>query len=829
MIGLVLSTLRHRKAGFAGAFLALFCAAALVCACGILLDTGLRGTIAPERYAGAPVLVTGDQYVHQDKIKKHKVKHKAKALAERAWLPVATADRLRGVPGVRSVVTEVTFPAEVPGATPGSSWGHGWESAALTPFTFAAGRAPSAAGEVVVDAATARTAHLRVGSRLPVSSPIATGAYRVVGVTREALPHQAAVFFSTGEARRLAGRPGAVSAIGVFPAAGESGTSTVAKSVTAAVRGTTATVHTGGDRGRTEFWDAEKARIKLISMGGALGGTALLVAILVVAGTFALSIQQRQREIALLRAVAATPRQIRRMIGREALIVSVGAGALGAAVGPLLGLWLRDRFRALGALPPTLNLVISPFPLFAAVLAAVVAAWAAARLSARRSARIRPVEALGEAALSGPRTGAARILAGLACLAGGVVLTLVLSSLNTEAASSPVTMLTAIVWTVAVALLAPIVARTAAALWGTLLRLSPVGGHLAAANLRTRSRIVGSVIAPLTLMVGLTGTILFAQTTMGHAATAQADAGTVADHVLGPKVPAAAAAALRHTDGVTTVTEVLHSTVRVGLANYGVQGVTPAGLSRTMNLDVRSGSLNGLDAGTIAVSGTAADRLGVHVGDTIRMTLGDGTPFAPRVIAVYGRGLGFGDLTVAHDLLAAHVDDPRADTVLVAGPAGADALRSAVRHYPAVTVLDQATLSKDRAAAGAEVNYVAMGLIIAFTAIAVVNTLAMATADRARELALLRLVGTTRRQVMRMLRWETLAVVATAVVLGTAVTLITLTALATGMIGSAAPYVPPVPYLAVIGGAAALAVLATVLPARLALATRPADLIGSRA
>ncbi|GAA4619817.1 FtsX-like permease family protein [Actinoallomurus vinaceus] len=822
MLGLVLTTLRHRKAGFAGAFLALFCAAALVCACGALLETGLRGTIAPERYAGAPILVTGDQYVHQDKVKKGKVKHKAKGLAERAWLPAATADRLRAVPGVRSVVTEVTFPAEIPGAAPESSLGHGWESAALTPFTLAAGRAPSAADEVVIDAATARTARLHVGSRVPVTSAVSTGARRVVGVTREALPHQTAIFFSTDEARRLAGRSGAVSAIGVFPA-----TTDAAGRVAAALKGTSATVHTGADRGRAEFWDAEKARIKLISMGGALGGTSLLVAILVVAGTFALSIQQREREIALLRAVAATPRQIRRMIGREALIVSLGAGALGAAAGPLLALWLRDRFRALGALPSTLNLVLSPFPMFAAVLAAVVAAWAAARLSARRSARIRPVEALGEAAIS-RRTGPFRIVAGLAFLVGGVVLTLVLSSLNTEAASSPVTMLTAIVWTVAVSLLAPVIARVTVTLLGPPLRTSPIGGHLAAANLRSRSRLVGSVLAPLTLLVGLTCTILFAQTTMGHAATEQANAGTVAAHVLGPKVPAAAADALRRTRGVTAVTEVVHSTVRVGLENYGVQGVTPTGLIRTMNLDVRAGSPARLDSGTVAVSETAAARLGVHVGDQIRMTLGDGTPFAPRVVAVYGRGLGFGDLTVAHDLLAAHVDDPRADTVLVAGHAGADALRSAVRPYPGVAVLDQTAVTRARATANAEVNYVAMGLIIAFTGIAVVNTLAMATADRTREFALLRIVGTTRRQVMRMLRWETLVVVSTAVALGTVVALVTLAAFAAGMVGSAAPYVPPVTFLGVIGTASALALIATVLPARLALAARPADVIGSR-
>jgi putative ABC transport system permease protein len=247
-----------------------------------------------------------------------------------------------------------------------------------------------------------------------------------------------------------------------------------------------------------------------------------------------------------------------------------------------------------------------------------------------------------------------------------------------------------------------------------------------------------------------------------------------------------------------------------------------------MNLDVRAGSPARLDAGTVAVSATAAARLGVHVGDQVRMTLGDGTPFAPRVVAVYGRGLGFGDLTVAHDLLAAHVDDPRADTVLVAGPAGADALRSAVRSYPGVAVLDQAAVTQARATANAEVNYVAMGLIIAFTGIAVVNTLAMATADRTREFALLRIVGTTRRQVMRMLRWETLVVVSTAVALGTVIALVTLASFAAGMVGSAVPYVPVVTFLGVIGTASVLALIATVLPARLALAARPADVIGSR-
>lgn len=68
----------------------------------------------------------------------------------------------------------------------------------------------------------------------------------------------------------------------------------------------------------------------LISLSGTLGATAVLVAMLVVSGTFGLSVQQRYREIALLRAVAATPGQIRAMIGREALLLGVLAGVAGA-------------------------------------------------------------------------------------------------------------------------------------------------------------------------------------------------------------------------------------------------------------------------------------------------------------------------------------------------------------------------------------------------------------------------------------------------------------------------------------------------------------------
>ncbi|NUR83774.1 MAG: ABC transporter permease, partial [Nonomuraea sp.] len=328
MFSFAWKTLRHRRAAFAGSFVALLFAAALVTACGMLLETGLRGTVATERYAGTPVVVAGDQFVREVK---SSGKEKAKELPERRWIPASLAADLAGRPGVTKVVSEVTFPFA--GFT-----AHGWESAGLTPFTLARGRAPRADGEVVVDAANA-------GAKIP--------GYRVVGVTAQTLPSQRTLFFSPGEARRLAGHPGMVAAIGVFPAVD--------------VKAEGALTYTGEERGALEFQDAESARIKLISLGGALAGTSLLVAILVVVGTFALSIQQRMRELAMLRAVAATPKQIRKLIGGEALLVSALAGVIGAGVGIGIGFWLRSRFVALGAMPENLGLVVSPFPAVAAM------------------------------------------------------------------------------------------------------------------------------------------------------------------------------------------------------------------------------------------------------------------------------------------------------------------------------------------------------------------------------------------------------------------------------------------------------------------------------
>lgn len=839
MLRYALRSVRARTGGFAGAFVALMCAAALVTACGTLLETGLRGTVRTERYAAAPIVVSADQDVHQTTVThkkgKTKVKHKAKPIAERAWLPAGAAGTVRTVPGVARVISDLTFPA-VPLTASGTggrpAYGHGWDSAALTPYRLTAGTAPRRTGDLVVDRALADRARLRPGDRLTVQSTQAPRTYRVCGIATPAHPvrHQTALFFSAAEAARLAAHPGRITALGVVPARGAD-PARLKSAIAGALGGLGARdggpvrVTSGAERGPVEFLDAARARVQLVSMGGAMGGTALLVAVLVVVGTFALTVQQRHRELALLRAIAATPRQVRRMLGREALLIGAAAGVLGSLAGVPLGGWLYGRFVGLGAVPATLDRAVGVVPPLAGVVLTVLGAWAAARVAARRIARIRPTEALAEAGEARTRLGAGRVLAGVGCLAGGGALVAVLGRLRTEPAATPVTFLAVIVFACAVALLGPLLVRAAAAVLAAPLRLTGHGGRLATANLRGNAARTASVVTPLTLMIGMTCTVLFAQPTLGAAARAEVGEGTRADWVLtasGPGVPAQAAQRLRAAGDVAT--EVVRSTVRVGLDSYPAQGVTPAGLTRTWDPDVTEGSLKGLDEHGAAVSRLAADRLHLRPGSPLRLTLGDGTPATLTVVAVYARGLGFGDLTLAHDLVARHVDDPLASAVLVATGRTERQLARAVRDFPGVRVLAPAAADELQAArqrAHAEVDYLAMGLVLAFTAIAVVNTLAMSVSARVREFALLRLAGATRRQVLRMLCTEALSVVLLAAALGSGIALAVLTAFSVGMTGGAAPAVEPLGYTAVVAAAGLLALVATTLPGRIALRPRP--------
>jgi putative ABC transport system permease protein len=176
--------------------------------------------------------------------------------------------------------------------------------------------------------------------------------------------HQTAVFLTDGEAARLAGHTGQVDAIGVLAGPGFG-----VSSLRVAAPG--ASVLTGAARGQAEYPGFERTRTPLIPVTAAFGGLAMFIAMFVVASTMGLSIQQREREIALLRAVAATPGQIRRLIAWETALIGVIGSAAGIWPGFVLGRALTHALVRHGIAPP--DYVVSAAWLPAAALAEV---WA---------------------------------------------------------------------------------------------------------------------------------------------------------------------------------------------------------------------------------------------------------------------------------------------------------------------------------------------------------------------------------------------------------------------------------------------------------------------
>jgi putative ABC transport system permease protein len=857
MIILALRTLRARAGGFAGTFVALLLASTMLGTCGVLLESGLRATPPAERYAGASVVVAGPD---RTGIRVHTAgggdRTASQPLTERVHVPERLRERIAAVPGADGVVADIGFPARVVGGGAAAAdgppqLGHNWSGARLGPFTLVAGHAPRDAEDVVLDRDLARRSGVGAGDTVTLATRSAPGRYRVAGVVEPGpgvrTARQSVLFFTDATAARLAGHPGAVDAFGV-PAAGSGpAADELADRIRTALDDPSLSVRTGEGRGRAEFLDTVATGSTLTLLAGSFGGTVFLVAVLVVASTLALSVQHRKREVALLRAVGATPGQVRRMIGLEATAVAVVAGVLGWPLVPAVVRWMRDRFAGHGIVPPGFEPVIGPLPAAGALVVTVLTALVAAVSASRRASRIRPTEALGEAAVERPVLGRGRAITGvvLLVLSLGAFAT-GLSQRGDFATLANLANTLVLLLVITLAVLGPAVARMAMRLLGPVMRMSRVGGHLAAANTRANAVRLAGAVTPLVLAVSFAATVVFAQTTALDAAARQTRAGTVADHVLASPhgLPPEVAERARRLPGVKAATALVRSKVVARSRQMGsesaislsAQGVSPRGLRHTLDLDVREGGTTRLGPGTVAVSTTAASWLGVGLGDTAELRLGDGTPVRAKVVAVYGRGLGFADLTLAHEQLLPHTTAGMDETVLVRGAPGVSGTRLAAEltalagRYPGTGVEDRLALHDrlEEQEANAWVNYLLAGMVIVYTGITVVNTLAMNTSVRRREFALLRLVGGTSGQVRRMMRWESGAVVLTGVGLGSAAAALPLVLVSYALTGSPVPHVPALAYLAIAGGTGALAFGAPLVPTWLSLRVRPVTAAGTK-
>jgi putative ABC transport system permease protein len=493
---------------------------------------------------------------------------------------------------------------------------------------------------------------------------------------------------------------------------------------------------------------------------------------------------------------------------------------------------------ARGMVPASFHTHLSWLPPSVAACAALLIAVAAAWIASLRASRIRPTEALAETAVERGGLGVIRTLLGVIALAGGVVLCVVSSSVNGDGAAG-FSVATVFTLVVAVALLSPLLIRVAAATFGRGLYLAGVTGRLAAANTATSARRLSAVVSSLVLAVALGGSLWFVQTSELHIAGNQSRTGLVAGYVVTPAAPGLrpeVTEAIRRTGGVEAATGVVRGTLfarQAGVNAFTAQGVDVAGLARTMDLGVTSGGLAGLSGNTVAVDTLTARSLHLRVGGSFRGWFGDGAATRLRVVAVYRRGLGFAALTLPREVLAAHTPSGLDDAVFVTGDAhAATAVRAELaRRSPGASLVARDAYQvglDENLRENAWTNQMVTGVLLVYVVIAAVNTLAMYALGRRREFAVLRLSGTTRTQVLGMVRLEQVLLLGLALMLGAAIAAATLIPMVKGITGSTTPYIPSAGWAAVIGGVVLLGGLATAVPVRRVLRTRPVEGIGLR-
>ena len=567
MLRISLQTLRSRRGTLAGAFVAIWLAVTLAYATGTLM-AGALSAPGPGRLAAADAVVRADPSVTVDA--------ENVDVVPGPRLPAAAVERAAQVPGVARAVGDVAFAAgafdargrALHGAGVDRMQGHGWPSAALTPYRLTAGRAPSGPRDVVADARLGA----RVGASLRIVTPGGEATYRVSGLASGGASRdrgQAALFFTAAVAQAQSGAPGHVNAVGVVAERGVSPSALRArlqKDLGPRVEVLDRAHAANADAGDPSASD----RATLVSIFGTMGGIAGAVALFVVAGTFALAIAQRRRETAVLRALGATPRQVRRLIATEAFLLSVVASGLGLLAGGPLARAIVSVLADHGVVPAGFEPGHSWVPLVAALGMGIGVAQVAVVAAARRAGRVRPAEALREVAVEHGRPGVVRMLAGVLSLAGGAAMALLFSGEQASAFS----ILAAILLATGTALLGRWLLGVPAALLSRPLRLLGAPGLLASTGLaanRWRSAALATPILLIAMLVGSQG-VLSASTR--HDTESVTEARVKAAHVVagrdGAPLPAGTAAQLARLPGVDAATSVLPT--QVFLLGKGLTG-----------------------------------------------------------------------------------------------------------------------------------------------------------------------------------------------------------------------------------------------------------------
>ena len=769
---------------------------------------------------------------------------------DRDPLPAALADRTRRVPGVARAeavaagqgLLEVRGRSIVP---QGPSMLSSWAPPPFGAFALRDGGAPTAPGEVVIDAATARDQHIGIGDTVTVRSTRAA-ALEVVGIAgfgdQDGLPNATVALVDLRQAQQLLKLGTRVSEVRVV--IDETARAAQVRKDLADALGDRYAVSSSQDVAAAGA-DAAKAKLSYLRlMLFVLAGAALLIGGYLIANTFAIVVTQRSRELATLRAAGATGRQVFALIFGEALLVGVVGAATGVALGVAAAAGLRDLVGTFGVPLPEGPVTVLPRSLLIALAVGVVVTVVSAIGPSRRAARVAPIEAM-RAASSVTLASAGRWIAG--ALSAAIATAAALAATVGDAAVGMLGV-AALTGVTALSLLGPVVVPSLARFVGRPLGIGGVTGRLAQESAARAPRRTAATVMALALSLALISFMAVVAGSIKHSIKSTYTEVIAADYViesaraemLGGLAPGVYDT-VRNLDVVTVASRMRYGHWKDGSTTSALTAIDPATIGQVTDLHMTVGRLEDLTAGGIVLADHVAQERRLHVGDTLPMTFSRTGKENLRIVGLVAdddaQALSTDfliSLSTYGKLFAETMDASVFLKVAGGSPAVTEAaLKRALAGYPTADVRDQAAAVDGRTATIDQILGLVTVLLLFTVLIAllgITNTLALSIVERTREIALLRAVGMTRRQLRWMVRAEAVLVAALAVTLGVVVGL-GFAALVVSALGRTTPVpldVPAARLAAVIAVATLAGLLAGMLPARRAARLNVLDAISAQ-
>ncbi|HEY7874948.1 MAG TPA: FtsX-like permease family protein [Actinomycetota bacterium] len=675
--------------------------------------------------------------------------------------------------------------AITPGGAP--TLGFSWGPEPLNPMKLVDGAAPRRDDEVVVDAKTAEDHGFVVGDRISVITLESPRAFTVAGVATfggaQTLGGATLALFETDTAQDLFDREGEFDAIEV--AAREGVSEADLRNAIQAVLPEGVVADTAADVGEEQA-DAIQEGLGFFNTALLVfAAVALFVGAFLIFNTFSITVAQRTREFALLRALGASGRQVMTSVVVEALVVGVIAGAVGLGAGVLIAMGLNALLGAFGIELPQASLQFQARTVVVSLAVGVAVTLISAVIPARRAARISPMEALRQSAPAFYRPSRRRLAMGALLTVAGAG-TLFMGLFRDVDQELPYIGSGAALVFLGVATLAPAAARPMASAIGAPMReMFAMPGMLAQQNATRNPKRTAATASALMIGLALVGFVgIFAASSKASVnetldKSLRADflihSESFTNQAMSPKL----AEELNTRDELEAITPFRIGQFRHEGKTFFVVGSDPAALPLTADIGVVAGDLGRLDDGGLFLFDQTAADLGLGVGDDIEMQFAATGRQTKEVVGLFDDKTFVGsDYLVSLETYEENFSEKVDTTILIKATDGVDindaraAVETVAAAYPNVTVENQAEAKETYASQidallGLVTALLALALVIAL--LGITNTLALSVYERTRELGLLRAVGMSRGQARSMIRWEAVIIVIIGGVLGIAI------------------------------------------------------------